>query len=699
MKQLFKRKSKDIAEPPVTVEESQVEVTEIIAPPPMNQQAVESSDSTENQQSVESSDSTENQQSVESSDYTENQQNSLPILDIPAYIFEEEVPRFRPDITLQDTKEYIGILLKELETTRQENAQLKIPKQEGKNPWKVLTAALLLLLIVGTIWYFYRISVLESRPVINNNPTSAIVMTPTAVPVAEPETRFTIVDLPSYVSQVPEETVLPFQISAEKYYGYEYLVLSYQKIKIYYRNEYPIEEDNRRRILIDNGITMCEFDWEYDLTGNIKDLVPMYGSFGQDITSQLLFIRYSKDYQVFPEEMHFIDVGTLHDYGTIHTASVLKDMFQLDFTEPDNLMTLSYQSIPYTYQIQKENYIDAVYYEEEIIRLEKYFDLQVSDAGIIFHTVVYLDNNIYLGELSGAVIKNQLQFSISNVKYGAYVTESQDDYGSDGVIVPRSVPMSRKVVINGRNRERYLIEVSDEIVPSVIRWDNWVEQEGKPGIYQYVVDGKVSSIRGIDVSKYQGEIDWEKVKADGVDFAMIRLGYRGYGEGTLELDPYYLTNVKNATDAGIKVGVYFFSQAITAEEAVEEADMVLKYIKDYPIDYPVVIDTEEVTTYDARANILTRKERTDICITFCEHIREAGYLPMIYANTRYMIMGLELERLLSYDKWFAYYGNDCSFPYEFQMYQYSDTGTVDGIEGHVDLNVSFVDYSDSAWRE
>ena len=86
--------------------------------------------------------------------------------------------------------------------------------------------------------------------------------------------------------------------------------------------------------------------------------------------------------------------------------------------------------------------------------------------------------------------------------------------------------------------------------------------------------------------------------------------------------------------------------------------MVLEYIKDYTIDYPVIIDTEEVTTYDTRANILTRKERTDICIAFCERIREAGYIPMIYANTRYMIMGLELERLLPYDKLFDYYVSD-----------------------------------------
>ena len=201
------------------------------------------------------------------------------------------------------------------------------------------------------------------------------------------------------------------------------------------------------------------------------------------------------------------------------------------------------------------------------------------------------------------------------------------------------------------------------------------------------------SICGIDVSKYQGDIDWNKVKDSGVEYAIIRLGYRGMNEGTLELDPYYEENVKNAVAAGVKVGVYFFSQAKNTEEAVEEAEFVLENIKGYEIAYPVVFDTEEVTTYDARANGLTRAERTDCCIAFCEKMKEAGYTPMIYANTRYMVMGLELERLNDYDKWFAYYGSSHIFPYAFTMLQYSDTGRVPGIEGAVDLDVSFVNYA------
>ena len=119
----------------------------------------------------------------------------------------------------------------------------------------------------------------------------------------------------------------------------------------------------------------------------------------------------------------------------------------------------------------------------------------------------------------------------------------------------------------------------------------------------------------------------------------------------------------------------------------------MEQIKDYKISYPVIFDTEYVTTYDARANNLSRQLRTDITKTFCEKIQSAGYHPMIYANTKWMVMGIDLEQLSAYDLWFAYYGNNLTFPYDFQMYQYSDSGSIPGIKGNVDLNISFVDYA------
>ena len=123
--------------------------------------------------------------------------------------------------------------------------------------------------------------------------------------------------------------------------------------------------------------------------------------------------------------------------------------------------------------------------------------------------------------------------------------------------------------------------------------------------------------------------------------------------------------------------------------------MVLEHIADYDIDYPVIFDTEIVPTYPARANNLPRDLRTDICIAFCDTIEAAGYRPMIYANTKWMIMGIDLERLTGYDKWYAYYGTNFTFPYHYDMLQYSESGKVPGVSSAVDLDISFKDYSRS----
>jgi lysozyme len=210
---------------------------------------------------------------------------------------------------------------------------------------------------------------------------------------------------------------------------------------------------------------------------------------------------------------------------------------------------------------------------------------------------------------------------------------------------------------------------------------------------QYHNNGVPAGIKGIDVSKYQGKIDWKKVKEDNVDFAMIRVGYRGYQNGKIVIDEYCKKNIEGALANGIKVGVYFFSQAISIEEVLEEAEMVLDMIKDYDITYPVVYDAEEIQGENVRTAKLTTQERTDITIAFCEKIKEAGYKPMIYANVSWFVGRLDLSRLVMYDKWFAQYFRTPFFPYDFQIWQYTAKGKIKGIEGNVDLNISFKDYS------
>ena len=202
---------------------------------------------------------------------------------------------------------------------------------------------------------------------------------------------------------------------------------------------------------------------------------------------------------------------------------------------------------------------------------------------------------------------------------------------------------------------------------------------------------KAGTIPGVDVSYYQGDIDWEKVKESGIEFAIIRLGYRGYGqEGKLAEDKKAFENIEGALKAGLKVGVYFFSQAITVEEAREEADFVLERIAKYDITMPVVYDWEYISD-EARTANMDRRTLTDCYIAFCEKLEAAGYTPMPYFNTYQSRDLMYLTELESWPFWLALYSDRMTFPYRVEMWQYTDSGRVPGIQGNVDLNLYFVD--------
>ncbi|SHJ54973.1 glycoside hydrolase family 25 protein [Parasporobacterium paucivorans] len=204
--------------------------------------------------------------------------------------------------------------------------------------------------------------------------------------------------------------------------------------------------------------------------------------------------------------------------------------------------------------------------------------------------------------------------------------------------------------------------------------------------YYFNESGVKSSKVGVDVSRYQYAIDWAAVKASGVDYAIIRLGYRGYGSGALVLDPYYIQNIRGASAAGLQVGVYFFSQAITETEAVEEASMVLEYIRGYNISCPVAFDTEFVNDV-ARANNLSATDRTTIALAFCRTIANAGYTSTVYASKSFLYNNLELSRLSGYQTWLAHYVNMTDYAYDYDMWQYTSKGSINGISTGVDLNV------------
>lgn len=199
---------------------------------------------------------------------------------------------------------------------------------------------------------------------------------------------------------------------------------------------------------------------------------------------------------------------------------------------------------------------------------------------------------------------------------------------------------------------------------------------------------------GIDVSKWNKEIDWQAVKEEGIEFAIIRCGYRGAASGALVIDPMYEQNIKGAIDAGIPVGVYFFTQAVNEVEAVEEASMVINLIEDYDVDYPVFLDSESAGG-KGRADKLDAEERTKIHETFLETVSAAGYETGIYASKNWLNDQINMTELSTYKTWLAEYADVPSYDEYYHMWQYTSKGSVDGIETHVDLNLCYMNIDTS----
>ncbi len=211
--------------------------------------------------------------------------------------------------------------------------------------------------------------------------------------------------------------------------------------------------------------------------------------------------------------------------------------------------------------------------------------------------------------------------------------------------------------------------------------------------YEFHEDGTLKEsdqMVGIDVSRWQGNIDWKAVADAGIDFAIIRCGYRGSSTGVLVEDSYFRQNIKGATENGIKVGVYFFTQAITEAEAVEEASYALSLVEGYRLNFPVFIDTEWGS--GGRANDLDKATRTAIIKAFCQTVRNSGYKPGVYASRNWYYNYLDDSQLSTYNIWVAQYNTSCNYKGRYDMWQYTSTGKVPGISGDVDMNICYTKY-------
>ena len=209
--------------------------------------------------------------------------------------------------------------------------------------------------------------------------------------------------------------------------------------------------------------------------------------------------------------------------------------------------------------------------------------------------------------------------------------------------------------------------------------------------FKTYADGVLRGKVGVDVSSHQGEIDWAAVAECGVDFAILRAGFRGYGDGSTQQDAYFSQNIQGALENGLDVGVYFFSQALNVEEARAEAHEVLSMLEGYDIRYPVYFDWEPIDGDEARTDTISARELTDCALAFCQVIEDAGYEAGIYFNLTMAIHYYHLTELKDYTFWLAEYQDTPSFPFAFDMWQYSDAGMVNGISTAVDLDLYFTE--------
>ena len=200
----------------------------------------------------------------------------------------------------------------------------------------------------------------------------------------------------------------------------------------------------------------------------------------------------------------------------------------------------------------------------------------------------------------------------------------------------------------------------------------------------------VTARLGVDVSVHQGNIDWKKLKAQGVKFAMVRLGFRGYQTGQLALDKNFKKNVEGAKDAGLAVGVYCFSQAVNEAEAQEEAVYVLQHIQGLKINYPVVFDQEAYAADKTRTDHLTGRQATANCNAFCNAVQKGGYLPMVYTNSDWATQMYDVKTLRNHLIWYADYRKSPALTNGFAMWQYTARGKLAGVGStYIDMDLLF----------
>lgn len=277
------------------------------------------------------------------------------------------------------------------------------------------------------------------------------------------------------------------------------------------------------------------------------------------------------------------------------------------------------------------------------------------------------------------------------------ITSSGNSYEAKAEVLRQEDAEKEKDLSEGGTKTKVTLPDGSEqwvMINAYIEKNNYdyVGLVSQEPLMKYYQNGQKVSYMGVDISKETGNVDFGQLKGAGIDYVMIRLGLRGYSTGELSVDENYIRNMENAKNAGLSIGVTFYSQAITTQEAEEEAQVVIEYLSGYEINYPVAFQMGYVANDKSRTEALSKMQLTEIATAFCDKISEAGYTPMLYGNKYWLLRKLDLTKLSKYEIWLSQEEDIPDYPYQFSMWQYTQNGKIAGISGEASLNISFVNY-------
>ena len=597
-------------------------------------------------------------------------------------------------------------------------------KKKTKKPLMILLLVIVLLLLLATGFFValevsegFRNAVMErfgSQTTSGGN-TVTVTPTPTAVgsvdntdgtvtviPTEAPE-LFTqwmsAEELEKEAALANAEDLRGFTAMVEQISGKQYLTFTNGTYKVSYKYENTpsiYSMTNLNEVIISNGEQSGTFYWDYYFeNGSAAKLCPYIGDFCKNGREQLAFTFLEKETDA-ADTLHVVAGNTLQEYYVIRPEATLNNLLTVNgYLDAGNKVLADITSDSRNYYVSLADCLLELAEEVYAVKPDSHLTYEITEDTITLQSFVEIGNGQYVGRIRGNVSYSSRDvFRLTSPSFYAFAEDDFCDVDSMGIVMPVTEDelYLTRIPITGSNGERLLVRARQEIPFNNLDINNFRRDEN--GFLAYYENNVKVSMTGIDVSKWQYDINWKKVAAAGVDYTIIRLGYRGTApEGNCAMDPYFEQNIKGALDAGLQVGVYYFTQAITVEEAIEEANIVIDALKGYNITFPVVYDTEY--REGGRANDLPNELRTACAKAFCDTILAAGYTPVIYTSTNWSILNLNLEELQNYDLWYAYYGEpeDLYYPYAYTMWQYTDSGRVDGINGSVDLNLSFMDYS------